>query len=221
MKFLLPDEEDLHELQTRLRRRDEESPFMVTDLKQWMYCRRILYYLTCLPDVRPTTYLMEFGQEQGKLEENREFRRALRRYGLENGRKEMNVRLSSARLGLRGVVDMVIWLDDSQPPQVLPVDFKFSSAVGEHVKLQLAAYGLLLEESSGRQSPRGFLYLIPLRRAVEISFTATLRRKLEKELAEMRKMMTGEQMPPAAKKVSQCVVCEFRRFCNDVSVGGG
>ncbi|MEW6179860.1 MAG: CRISPR-associated protein Cas4 [Chloroflexota bacterium] len=216
----IPDDEELLELQARLRRRDQEAPLMVTDLKQWIYCRRILFYLTCLPDVRPTTYLMEVGSEQGKAEETRELRRALHRYGLENGRREFGVRLSSPRLGLRGVVDMVIWLDEQQPPQVLPVDFKLSHTLGEHVKLQLTAYGMLLEEVTGRQSPRGFIYQIPLRKAVEVPFSAGLRRKFENELAEMLSVIRGEQMPPPAKKISQCVVCEFRRFCNDVNIGG-
>lgn len=215
----IPDEEDLLELQARLRRRDEEAPLMVTDLKQWIYCQRILYYLTCLPDVRPTTFLMEIGREQGKAEESRELRRALHRYGLENGRREFNVRLSSARLGLRGVVDMVIWLDETQPPQALPVDFKFSQTVGEHVKLQLMAYGMLLEEVSGRASPRGFIYEIPLRRAVEVPFSDSLRRRFLKELSGMQAVLRGEQMPPPARRVSQCVVCEFRRFCNDIHAG--
>jgi len=220
MNTPIPDDEELLELQARLRRRDQEAPLMVTDLKQWIYCRRILFYLTCLPDVRPTTYLMEVGSEQGKAEETRELRRALHRYGLENGRREFGVRLSSPRLGLRGVVDMVIWLDEQQPPQVLPVDFKLSHTLGEHVKLQLTAYGMLLEEVTGRQSPRGFIYQIPLRRAVEVPFSTGLRRKFENELAEMQSVIRGEQMPPPAKKTSQCVVCEFRRFCNDVNIGG-
>jgi len=219
MNIPIPDEEELLELQARLRRRDEEAPLMVTDLKQWVYCRRILYYLTCLPDVRPTTFMMEAGQEQGKAEESRELRRALNRYGLETGRRELGVRLSSARLGLRGMVDMVIWLDDRQPAEALPVDFKFSHTIGEHVKLQLVAYGLLLEDTTGRQSPRGFLYLIPLRKAVEVPFTPALRRKVEKELASMHAVLRGEGMPPPARSFGKCVICEFRRFCNDVSAG--
>lgn len=215
----LPDEEDLLELQARLRRRDEEAPLMVTDLKQWMYCRRILYYLTCLPDVRPTTYLMEVGREQGKAEESRELRRALQRYGLENARREFGLWLSSARLGLRGRVDMVLWVDDAEPQQALPVDFKFSHTVGEHVQLQLMAYGCLLEEVSGRTSPRGFIVEIPLRRTVEIPFTPALRRRFERELSAMRAVLQSEQMPPPAKQPAKCVVCEFRRFCNDVRIG--
>jgi|GEM_PF-205348 CRISPR-associated exonuclease Cas4 len=217
MSFALPDEEEIHELQSRLHRRDEETPLMVTDLKQWAYCKRILYYLCCLPDVRPTTYLMEVGQQEGKMEEQREIRRALKRYGLDKGRREMNLRLSSAKLGLRGVVDMVIWLEDQQPLQAVPVDFKFSRTAGAHVQMQLMAYGLMLEETAHCQSQRGYIYQIPLRKAIEVPFTASLRNKTKQELAEMHRIIRGEQMPMSAARYAQCMVCEFRRFCNDVA----
>ena len=34
----------------------------VSELRQYVYCPRIVYYSTCLPDVRPVTYTMEAGQ---------------------------------------------------------------------------------------------------------------------------------------------------------------
>ena len=82
---------------------DIHAPFQVTDLKQWAYCPRILYYATCLPDVRPITYKMQVGIELGVKEEQREMRRSLRAYGLSHGRREFNVYVTSERLGLRGL----------------------------------------------------------------------------------------------------------------------
>lgn len=193
-----------------------EYPFRVTDLKQWVYCHRILYFLVCLPDVRPRTYLMEVGKEAGEEEETREVRRSLRLYGLVEGRREFNVTLRSARWGLRGTVDLVIWVDEPTPGEVIPVDFKFSHHSGEHFRLQLMAYGLLLEEFSGKPARRGFLYEIPLRRAVEVPFTAALRAKLHTTLESMKTMLESEQMPAPTSQRTRCAGCEFRRFCNDV-----
>ncbi len=34
----------------------------VTDLKQYCYCPRILFYMRCLPGVRPLTVKMEEGR---------------------------------------------------------------------------------------------------------------------------------------------------------------
>jgi len=191
-------------------------PFRVTDLKQWAYCHRLLYFLVCLPDIRPRTYLMEAGKEAGEEEVGRIMRRSLQIFGAVQGRREFNVRVRSAQWNMRGVVDMVIWVDEPAPGEVIPVDFKLSQRSGEHVKLQLMAYGLLLEEMSGKTTSRGYLYEIPLRRVVEVPFTPSLRRSVREALEDMKAMLEKEQMPQPTTRRTRCVGCEFRRFCNDV-----
>ena len=62
-----------------------DPTFEVTDLRQWAYCPRVVYYQYCLPDIRPVTKLMEAGQEEHRAESGREERRSLRTYGLKTG----------------------------------------------------------------------------------------------------------------------------------------
>jgi len=195
---------------------EEETPFRVTDFKQWVYCPRLVYYALCLPQIRPETYMMEVGRDAGRSEALRQLRRSLRRFGLPEGRCELEVPLRSARLGLRGKVDMVIWVGEDATGEVIPVDYKYSRQVGLHVQMQLVAYGLLLEESSGRPVKRGFLYEIPLKKAVEVPLTAALRRKTLAALQAMRSILSSETMPEPTAQRAKCVLCEFRRFCNDV-----
>ena len=159
----------------------------VTDLKQWVFCPRLLYYYQCLPDVRPVTYKMQAGIEAGRDEEGREERRSLRAYGLSAGEREFNVPLASERLGLRGEVDLVITLPAAGPGEAIPVDYKLSRTAGPHFKLQLAAYAALLEDVRGVQVRQGFLYYIPLRRAEAVAIDGRLRRQLAKALASMRR----------------------------------
>ena len=194
-----------------------EPPFRVSDLKQWVYCPRILYYHVCLPAVRPVTYKMEAGVEAGRKEEGHEVRRSLRKYGIRSGKRAFNLRVSSPHLGLRGVVDMVIWPEDEEEQEIIPVDYKMSRKAGHHFKLQLAAYGLMLEETFGLHAKRGFLYFIPLRKSESIRLDARLRKILQEELAAMKEAMwVSERMPPPTPHRRKCVACEFRRFCNDV-----
>jgi len=191
-----------------------DLPFQVTDLKQWAYCPRILYYAQCLPDVRPVTYKMEAGVEAGRAEEGREERRSLRAYGLAEGEREFNVKVGSETWGLRGEVDMVITL--AATGEVIPVDYKLSKIPGEHFQLQLAAYALLLEEMRGCAVRRGFLYFIPLRKVEAVTIDHRLRRKLILALEDMREILASENMPPPTPQLRKCVACEFRHFCNDV-----
>lgn len=194
-------------------------PLEVTDLKQYSYCARIVYYHYCLPDVRPVTYKMRAGIEAGQDEAAREERRSLRPYGIAAGERFFDVRLASAELGVRGRVDMVIAVPGRDTPgaELIPVDYKLSErAPGRHFKLQLALYGLLLTEAWGLPARRGFIYLIPERRAVGVPLTPALYRQARAALDEIRAMVEQEAMPAPPASRRPCVSCEFRRFCNDV-----
>lgn len=186
----------------------------VSDLKQWAYCPRVFHYQTCLPDVRPVTYKMYAGREAGQSEIGREERRSLHVYGIVAGKREFEVPVCSARLGLRGEVDMVITVAGTG--EVIPVDYKLTRIPGEHFQLQVAAYGILLEEMRGVSVRRGFLYEIPLRRAVEVRIEQRLRTKVLRAVEEMRRIVEQEEMPAPVKNRHKCLTCEFRRFCNDV-----
>ena len=195
----------------------DQAPFTlrVIDLKQYIYCPRILYYQTVLPEVRPLTYKMEAGIQAHIQVEGREKRRSLRAYNLTKGQRHFNVPVSNASLMLSGEIDMVIETDD----ELIPVDYKQAKKIGKHYKLQLMAYGSLLEHSElkeNRTIKRGFLYLIPAQKAIEVQFTATLRRKSNEALQAMRAIASHQQMPLSTANPAQCINCEFRRFCNDI-----
>lgn len=187
--------------------------FVVSDLRQYAYCPRIIYYRYCWPDVRPTTFKMEAGLVAQEHEAQREARRSLRTYGLDAGERFTQLGLSSERLPLRGRVDLAIRCHD----EAIPVEYKDSPGrSGEHIVLQLMAYGMLLEEAWSLPARRGFIYFIPARRAREVLLTTELRQKVGLMLQEMETMVVTERMPEAPARRQKCQVCEFWRFCNDV-----
>lgn len=186
---------------------------LVSDLKQYSYCPRIVYYRYCLPAIRPTTYKMEQGRAAHETEADRERRRSLRTYGLADGERHFDLSAESVSLGLRGRLDLAI----CRAEEALPIEYKDSPGrLGRHIHMQLAAYGLLLEELWQRPVQRGFVYFIPTRRARELPLEADLKAEVVTALAAMREMIAREQMPAPPARRAQCAVCEFRRFCNDV-----
>lgn len=193
--------------------------FRVVDVKQYEYCARIVYYAYCLPLIRPVTYKMEAGVEAHKAAPDLERRRSLKAYRLKDGEREFEVWLESDRLGLRGRVDMVITRRGGEglPSEIIPVEYKDSPGRGgPGWVLQLAAYGLMLEEMHGLASRRGFVYYIPQRRAREFELGAEIKARVTMTLEAMREMVEFERMPPPARQRGKCSACEFRRFCNDV-----
>ena len=190
--------------------------FRVTDLKQYHYCPRIVYYAYCLPRVRPVTHKMQAGIEAQEAEEGRERRRSLRAYGLKRGERHFDLWLESPRLGLLGRLDMAIEVTGAEG-EMVPVEYKNSTRKpGRHLIMQLTAYGEMLVERFQLPVRRGFFYFIPRREAQEVRFTPKRRAELEKTIAAMQEMVEREAMPPPPKSRRPCVTCEFRRFCNDV-----
>src|SRR5688500_16639156 len=89
---------------------DAQIQLTVTDLKQYIYCERILYYHHCLPDVRPTTYKMQAGTDAGADEKARAARRSYAAYSLDgmDASRHFDVPVSSGHLGMTGIVDEVV-----------------------------------------------------------------------------------------------------------------
>lgn len=199
----------------------EQDPFLleVTDLKQWSYCPRVVFYRYCLPRLRPITGKMEEGILRHTEEREREERRLLRSYGLTEGERFFDVPMRSPALGLSGQLDLLIITPGKEAPgaEGIVVEYKLSDRKpGPHVKLQLAAYGLLVETLWNIPVHRGFLYLLPLRRAEPITFTRRLKNRVHGTVSAIRATIEREELPPPPDRQAICVSCEFRHFCHDV-----
>jgi len=199
------------------REAEEELIFTVTDLKQYTYCPRVVFYTYCLPLLRPKTYKMESGVTAHERAEKQERRRTLAAYGLEEGKRHFDVWVASQELSLRGKIDLVIEVAAGEGQEWIPVDYKQTTRrTGPHIRRQLAAYGMMLEETYGGIVRRGFVCSLITRKTEEIAFTERLRGEVREVVAAMREMVQREVMPAPPKSRRPCVNCEFRRFCNDV-----
>lgn len=185
----------------------------VNDLKQYVYCPRIVFYQYSMPVEKKATWKME----QGKIEEDRidqlEKRRQLRAYRLNEGYRKFHVWITSERLGLSGKLDLLI----DSPAGLFPVDFKFTTgrSFRNHV-FQLCGYALLLEDRYQREVTKGFIYLIPQNTAEVIDLTTELKAEAKQTLATIRSMIEEEKMPPSTLARNRCTDCEYRNYCADV-----
>jgi CRISPR-associated exonuclease Cas4 len=192
-----------------------EALFRVTDLKQYQYCPRIIYYHACLPDVRPTTYKMQAGIDAHEREKRKAARRVLESFSAIEGLRHFDVTIVSERLGLSSQIDEVIEVLKPER-RLIPIDYKLSRTPGDHFKVQLTAYALLLEDAWHLPVTLGYLYLIPLRKRVEVPISRSLRNSVKTALTTMHRIVRDETMPLPTQWRQRCTGCEFRRFCNDV-----
>lgn len=186
----------------------------VTDLKQWFYCPRVVYWTYCLPVEKKLTYKMEHGRDEHEVLAALETRRSLKKYGLQNARRLFHVSLQSENLGLSGLLDLLLI---SEQNDYFPVEFKFTTGrIATNHLYQLAGYALLIEETYGVQVNIGFLYRVPLNRVSTVRLSPRLKEQALDALHAMQEMIRSERMPSPTPQRAKCIDCEFRRYCNDV-----
>jgi CRISPR-associated exonuclease Cas4 len=185
----------------------------VTDLKQWAYCERIVYYHRVMPAVGQATFKMKEASAAQDLVESLEMRRGLQPYGFEGARRRFNVWLSDGGLGLSGKTDLVLEAAD----RVAVVDFKLTSGeVGENHRMQLAGYSMLAEVAYGVPAAVAFLYRIPDNKVFAVEITPELRAGVGRAVAGIRQMVEAEWCPPATLVRKRCVECEYANYCGDI-----
>lgn len=184
------------------------------DLKQWAYCPRVVFYCLCVPVKRYVPPKVAVGTEVHALVERLERRRSVRRYGLAGAAKRFEVPCRSERLGLTGMVDMVLEGGDV----LSPVEFKVTrSGVRPNVRAQMAAYAVMLEETFGKPARRAFLVEIPEMRVYPVTVDDGAVAEVEARVAAIRRMMREQVVPPPTPERAKCVDCELLAYCGDVT----
>jgi CRISPR-associated exonuclease Cas4 len=184
-----------------------------SDLRQFLYCPRVVYFSLVVPVDRVETFKMTAGRDAEREHARLERRRSLTRYGLADGVRRYDARVLCERLGVSGIVDEVV----HGPDGPVPVEVKFTEGgVAFGHKVQLAVYGMALEEQCGQPVPRGFIHLVPAKQARAIKLDDKLRAAATDITRRIRAMLASQELPPPADRPAKCDGCELRCFCNDI-----
>lgn len=185
----------------------------VTDIKQYIYCPRIIYYTYVCPVPKKTTYKMETGKIEHVSLDKLEKRRTLKRYNFQEGERVFHAYLKSDRLCLEGKLDMHI----VSGKQYFPVEYKFTErkAALNH-KYQLISYAMLLEDHYNTAIRYGLLYLVPKRDITEVEITSNARDFIRGTIDKIKNMIGSEKFPPQQRQYAKCRDCEYLPFCNDI-----
>jgi CRISPR-associated exonuclease Cas4 len=122
--------------------------------------------------------------------------------------------LTSRRLGLAGVADLVEFHPGEGGETPFPVEFKRGKAKLHRAdEVQLCAQGLCLEEMTGNPVPEGALFYAETRRRVIVPFDDDLRRLTEATAASLRQIFDSGQTPPAEYRAQKCRACSLLELC--------
>ncbi len=121
-----------------------------------------------------------------------------------------NVKVYSERLGLVGVVDAVAVREG----EIIPIEYKRGrkQRASEADVVLLGALAMCLEECSGREVRRGYLYYTGSRKQFEIPIDHELRVKVETLALRAREILEADEPPPAVRD-ARCRGCSFEAWC--------
>ncbi|MBM7644543.1 CRISPR-associated exonuclease Cas4 [Scopulibacillus daqui] len=191
---------------------------LATDIKQFVYCPRVIYYTYVEPVPKKVSFKMKYARQQHHILNQKEKRRSLKRYHLIDGERLFGYEIYSDMLNIRGKVDILIDTKRKQGQQYFPVECKDSdSKIHNNVKYQLVAYAMAIEEMTGTRVNKGFIYNINEGKAYPIEITKEQRDFVRKMISMIKKIVYEEYFPePRSRK--RCFDCEFRRYCNDLDI---
>lgn len=185
----------------------------VGELKQFIYCPRIYYFMTVQPLHPPATHLMQRGHElQGEFE-RLEPRRVLSRYGMQEAQRHFSLSLSDPELDIAGQLDLLL----ESPEKLAVVEFKASDrAMSENHRFQLTAYALLAERHFHKPCPTAFAVFVDRKEIEELPITEELRKAVRTALCQMRTVLKTQEFPSPTPVRARCTNCEFQHFCGDI-----
>lgn len=185
----------------------------VSDLRQWIYCPRVVWWTQVCPVGKHVSYKMRQGLQKERRLQFLQKRRTLRAFGLTAGHVECNVDLFSSKLGLTGRLDMLIHWKSSP----VPVEVKFTQGAARlNHRIQLAGYALLLEDLTGAPVPHGYIVRLPDNTVEKIPIDLSLRELTTRTIEALRRTIGNEFIPPATPILAKCSDCEYRLFCGDI-----
>ncbi len=122
--------------------------------------------------------------------------------------------LSSKRLGLRGVADVIEFEVVDGAERAFPIEYKRGRPKAHRAdEVQLCAQALCLEEMQGLRIAVGALFYGKTRRRKDVEFTADLRELTEEAASNARAMILSGRTPLPIYSARLCKACSLIEIC--------
>ncbi|MBA3018236.1 MAG: CRISPR-associated protein Cas4 [Proteobacteria bacterium] len=187
-----------------------------THLLEYLYCPRFIYFENVLD-------IPENQEKRFKVQKGRIVHEKVRKTNPEYLRKKIGVidRKSdvylASPLGIRGVVDEVLFLDDNT---AAPLDYKFAEYKNKLFKtyrFQLIFYARLIKDNFQVPVKKGFIiYTRSKNKLVEVPLKDKDFIELEKIVDDMTNIIQNCRYPKPTSVKRRCLDCCYRNICEKV-----
>lgn len=191
-----------------------ENPIMLTatDVMNYNYCPRIIYYIHVLKRPQITTKKEYKGREKYE-----EFKTKGKRTKIVKDEprypKVFNVKLVSEKLGLKTFADAI--MINEKVKEAYPIQAKYSftpRSIYKTQRIQLMMEATLIEKwFNGFSVPYGFVKFIRSGELIKVYLNK--REEAFNTFKSIRVIITQEMFPEATKYKKRCGDCCFKWFC--------
>lgn len=195
---------------------DPQSQVMITpsEILEYLYCPRFIYFQNILKiaQYEERRYKVRKGRQvhEDRLKQNKEYLRKK----IPVVRKESNVYLAHLQIGIRGIVDEILYLKDGT---LAPVDYKYTPFREKSFKThtyQLIAYGMLIEKMYSKPVKKGYIFYIRNgSKPSEIQITDEYKRRLIVIKNKILELIHDERIPKKTKYLIRCRDCTYKHIC--------
>lgn len=194
---------------------DEEDLIPLSALQHYLYCPR----QCALIHVERLWAENRYTAEGRVLHERTDRPGAERRRGV---RTLTAVPVSSFRLGVQGVADVVEIWDEGRRLRPFPLDYKRGQPKAHRAdEVQLCAQAVALEEMFGTEIAEGALFYGKTRRRLVVVFDAELRRLTAEIASAARAMIAAGRTPPPVYERRKCESCSLIEVCRPRALARG
>lgn len=177
-------------------------------LNQLEYCERRFYLMHVLGEMEINAHVLE-----GTLRHEQAHTAGAERQG--ETLLHRRVYVWSDALMIAGYADLVEETPEADGKTTLvPIEYKkgrMGRWLNDHI--QLCAQALCLEERSGKQIERGYLFYFGSRRREEAHFTPELRARTMESVRRAHELARAESLPPPLENYNKCRDCSLEPVC--------
>jgi len=186
-----------------------DRPLVGTEeIRQYSYCKRILYFrrVVCAPMKK--TYKMEVGEEK-----HERLQKLAKNLDDAKTQKYFNVYLTDPQIGLVGLIDYF----EFDGNEAYPVEIKTGNIPPSHLtsphKHQVAAQAMLIENNFGFLVHKVKIYYVKHKKFIEHKITVDDKVMVMNIVDEITDMLTSERIPKPTPDKGKCIDCECRIYC--------
>ncbi|MHA1439580.1 MAG: CRISPR-associated protein Cas4 [Promethearchaeota archaeon] len=186
-----------------------ESPLIGTEeVRQYCYCKRIIFFRHILHSPMKQTYKMEYGAKK-----HEKLQKIANKSEEKYAQKYYNIYLTDSQTGLVGLIDYF----EFDGKEAYPVEIKSGNMPPEghdnpH-KYQVTAQAILIEKNFDFLVKKVRVFYSKYNKVIEYPIGIEDKLKVMNIIKKIRRLIESEKIPEPTKNKGKCIDCECKNYC--------